>query len=386
MIVVIHGVGTHNKGAELMLYAVLQEIERKDPKAIVYLHTSMIAEGLEGIKTNLQLRELPYSKIIRAASKTRLTGILNRIGIYSRLLNNVLPVRNADYFLDASGLHFSDKTNIDNFLLKYWQQTLKSYYNQGTKIIFLPQQFGPIEKSNTQKAVAALDKYATLLMPRDEQSHKIISNAVTAKEKIIPYKDFTSLVEGIVPPKYNHLKDAVCIIPNSQMYNKGAIGKDKYIEFINGLNKSICQKGYKTFLLDHANDRALLQECIKIMNNKPEIVSGLNALEVKGLISQSYACISSRFHGAASALNEGIPCLVTSWSHKYEELLKEYNMSNSVLDINNLEECKQKIERLLDKENNHKTRQSLLEQKGKNLSQAKQMWSEIWALQQANSK
>ena len=122
------------------------------------------------------------------------------------------------------------------------------------------------------------------------------------------------------------------------------------------------------------------------MDNKPEVVSGLNALEVKGLISQSYACISSRFHGAASALNEGIPCLVTSWSHKYEELLKEYNMSDSVLDINNLEECRQKIERFLDKEVNHKVRQSLLEQKGENLSQTKRMWNEIWALRQTNSR
>ena len=37
MNIFIDGIGTHNKGAELMLYAVLQELERKLPNANVLL-------------------------------------------------------------------------------------------------------------------------------------------------------------------------------------------------------------------------------------------------------------------------------------------------------------------------------------------------------------
>ena len=34
---VLNGVETNNKGAEIMLYAILQEIERRDKDAVVYL-------------------------------------------------------------------------------------------------------------------------------------------------------------------------------------------------------------------------------------------------------------------------------------------------------------------------------------------------------------
>lgn len=42
MRIVLSGVETHNKGAELMLYAILQEIERRFPDAEVFINKSAI--------------------------------------------------------------------------------------------------------------------------------------------------------------------------------------------------------------------------------------------------------------------------------------------------------------------------------------------------------
>ena len=55
MKIVLSGVETNNKGAELMLYAILQEIERKWPDADVYISQKRIKQGLNYVKS-LDLR------------------------------------------------------------------------------------------------------------------------------------------------------------------------------------------------------------------------------------------------------------------------------------------------------------------------------------------
>ena len=45
MRIVLNGVETNNKGAELMLYAILQEIERKFPDAEVFMPYLALRRG-----------------------------------------------------------------------------------------------------------------------------------------------------------------------------------------------------------------------------------------------------------------------------------------------------------------------------------------------------
>ncbi|MDR1582593.1 MAG: polysaccharide pyruvyl transferase family protein [Prevotellaceae bacterium] len=135
------------------------------------------------------------------------------------------------------------------------------------------------------------------------------------------------------------------------------------------------------FLLNHEGEKdAYLCKLVnEHLNNFLTIVDHLMALEVKGIISQSYLLISSRFHGVASALNSGVPCLATSWSHKYEELFKDYEQFDCVLDIKNIKKSLKQIEEYLSEQIHEKISCDLKNNiksfiKDKN----KEMWNIVW--------
>ena len=96
MKIVLSGVETNNKGAELMLYAILQEIERKHPDAIVYIPYSDIRQGLGYVTTSLDFRFTPLSQFIY---KTHLVRVFRQLHLPLKWLYKANIVKHADYLL-----------------------------------------------------------------------------------------------------------------------------------------------------------------------------------------------------------------------------------------------------------------------------------------------
>lgn len=380
MKIVLSGVETINKGAELMLYAILQEIERKHPDAIVYLPCLAAKQGLDYFHTSLKLRAKPYTNIINFFNNYYIMRVIQKLRLPRLFLTDSHVIPNVDYFIDASGFHFSDQFNYDNFQVAYWEKILTGYSKQGTKIIFLPQAFGPIELASTQKIVQLLDRYADVIMPREKVSFDYLMKAKMNKGKVFLFPDFTSLVEGCILEKYRHLSNAVCIIPNLRMIDKGVIDKTQYINYLHTIISTVKSKGHTPYLLNHegSGDENLAYECVKGLPEDVEVISRINALEVKGLISTSYLVISSRFHGVASSLNSGVPCLSTSWSHKYEELYKDYELDNCVLDLKDMNSVIATLNYHLDENNNSQIRKHLCSKTPQIIEKSRMMWNIIW--------
>ena len=386
MNIVVLGTSSLNKGAELMLYAILQEVERRFPDAIVYLQDDRYKEGLSYIYTSLKLR--PIQKNINRirleilANKLRLSSILKRIGIWRQLFVRCVP--NTDYVFDASGLLFTDQ------LKAQWAQNRKeeycylfeSYRKCGAKVVLLPQLFGPFETEASKQQVRKLVSVVDVAMAREGTSFRHLTEATSGAKNIVKFTDFTSLVSGKFPEKYSHLKGAVCVIPNMQMVNKGVLSMDGYVHLLEIITETIINSNRNVYLLNHEGDKD--EECAyKIrerLSKKIEVVTGLNAIEVKGMIASSYMCISSRFHGVASALNSAVPCLATSWSHKYSELFKDYGMEDCVLQIADESAVLQKVSEFLSEDNNLSIRKHLLSQQTMIQSESKCMWEYIWKL------
>ena len=377
MIFVITGVETNNKGAELMLYAILQEIERKYPEATVYLQPKSIPQGLNYVRTLVKLRYWPFSVIIE---KIHINDLLERVHL-PKIQDTC--AKKADFFFDGSGFRFSDQCKLWGTTPKWWRKLLKSQSRNGSKIVFLPQAFGPIEMKITKQAISAVGEYASFIMPRESVSYNYLnSSGLVDMKKVAVFPDFTSLVDGVFPKQYNHLKDGICIIPNMKMIEKGKVSYDNYIRLLSDIIGEGKKCGHPVYLLNHEGkaDENLALKCRDEFDGELEVVTGINALEVKGLIATAYVVITSRFHGLASALNSCVPSLATSWSHKYGELFKDYALDNYVLPLNNNEVAISKVNEILDEKENHRIRCILFGKVPLIKNKTREMWNLIWQL------
>lgn len=375
MKIVLSGVETNNKGAELMLYAILQEIESKFPDAIVYISEMSIRQGISYVKTNLDLRLLAIEKLI---NKIHLNGILYRLGLPKI---NCMSLVKADYYLDASGFLFSDQTNLFGTKPEEWKHLLKKQKRHGAKIVFLPQAFGPFELESTKKTIGIISQYSNIIIAREQVSFEYLKNTgLVDMRKVRKYPDFTSLVPGKFPSYYNHLKNGVCVIPNERMIQKGMISLDGYITLLLKIINKAKNNGRCVYLLNHegVGDEKLALMCKSKLNNMIDVVTGLDAFEVKGIISSAYLVISSRFHGVASALNSCVPCLSTSWSHKYEQLFSDYDQKDCVLPLDNEEYCLNKVEEFLNEDIHEKIKAVLKKKLPYVQEETRKMWNEVW--------
>lgn len=382
MKILLSGVETNNKGAELMLYAILQEIERKYPDAEVFIPAANIRQGVDYVKTSLKLRICQQRFIDRIISKLHINGILRRLHLSQITLKLSLP-DSIDYFIDGSGFAFSDQFNLSDLRVKYWRNLLKKLSKQKCKIAFLPQAFGPAELQNTRNVFSVLNDYASVIMPREKISYEYIEKSgVVDLKKVKMYTDFTSLVEGTFPEGLEALKKGICVIPNLRMIDKGVITKQDYKKMLSSIIELGKQSGHIVYLLNHESkgDEDLAFELKRDLSDEIEVVTGLNALEVKGLISTAYVVITSRFHGVASALNSCVPCLATSWSHKYKELFDDYNMLNCILPLDDLEKAIEMVKDYLSEDYNQKIRVHLGSQVPQIKKQTIEMWKRVWSL------
>lgn len=375
MTIQIDGTNMLNKGAELMLLAVLEQIEKRYPNAVVYYNAQGKLKDYVRAESKFEIRQrsaLKYSKLPIA--------IFKRLNIPYNYFTEKFAIDNLDVVLDASGFQFSDQWNYSEERLDILENYYKELKDKGTKIILLPQAFGPFETKAGKRAVDILDKYVDVIIAREEISKKYVVDAGASSKKVWRCTDFTLLVKGTFPKEYSKIKGKVSIIPNQKMVTHTAADSAKYWTFLENLIIEIEKAGHQIVLLNHEGPKDL-EMCNEINNrfeNRFDVISDLNAKEIKGIIGASFITISSRFHGVASSLNQAVPCLATSWNHKYEMLFKDFELENNVLYLDSEKGVnEQRVSNVLSHRSEiHKRlndRKSVLE------NEVEKMWKEIWA-------
>ena len=374
----IDGTNTANKGAELMLYAILQEIEKRFSHSEIFYNPNSVDNPIP-IQTDLDLKiRFPMNSKLRRYP----LGVLRRLGLPHSYFTPKYANRNIDIVLDGGGFQFSDQWNYSTKALDILEKYYSRLKENNTKLIFLSQAFGPFKTENGKRSVGIISKYADLIIARESVSFDYLTSAGADLSKLVCFPDFTIAVNGSNVDRYSHLKGKVCIIPNKKMLTHATSSSVDYLLFVKSLIQVIESKGLEVFLLNHESkgDFKLCTEINRHFDNRLEILTDLNALEVKGIIGISYAVISSRFHGVASALSQGIPCMATSWNHKYEMLFKDYKQSDMILKLDEIGDLSDVLFKILDYDSNSKIKSQLLMEKPRIAKLVSVMWDKIWEI------
>ncbi|MBE9052589.1 polysaccharide pyruvyl transferase family protein [Nostocales cyanobacterium LEGE 11386] len=322
MIVEIRGVNFKNKGAELMLHAVIQKLSDWDEENIVAIRPK--------IGTYRQRSQLGLYQLLTSDKKIPfLNSAINAINyVIPRKLRHSLGLLiypEIDAILDASGFAYSDQWNLQQTVVM--ASLAKKCKKEGKKVVLLPQAFGPFENPQLKKAFVELLDNADLVFPRDEISYKYLMGLGTNSSRIKMAPDFTNLVQGRVPEYFDSTIKRACVIPNTRMLDKTSDDvQSKYLYYLETCINFFTEMGPKPFILVHdTTDNSLVSDLKSKFGESLEVILESNPLYIKGILGKCHVVVSSRFHGLISALSQGIPCLATGWSHKYRMLLEDYN-------------------------------------------------------------
>lgn len=330
MLIEIKGVQFENKGAELMLYSIVKEVKQLWPEAEICLRPRLKSpyvkraslgayQKLQLSKGNLDLNALSY-------------WLPKKIKNYLKRAWGIVTESDVSIVLDASGFSYGEQWGescLDSTVKEV--QRLKKH-NKG--YIFLPQALGPFKNSSLHEKAKLAFGDASLVFARESCSFEHVKDF--AQNNVLIAPDFTNLYSPQANEQYHHLSGGVAIIVNCKMIsekNKDSYWRENYITNIVQLVSEIQHLGKNVFLLNHegAEDRVICEQ-LSAQIGEIEIVEPDHADDVKGIIKQCEFVVSSRFHGCVSALSSNIPCLATSWSHKYEQLYKEYGVSECLID------------------------------------------------------
>jgi colanic acid/amylovoran biosynthesis protein len=310
MIVEIKGVQFVNKGAELMLCAILQQLKARNDTIKIALAPHVNSPYLSRVSVGA------YQKL----------SFKNNWGIVTEA--------DIDVVLDASGFAYGDQWKNMNVDHLYGELIRAKRYN--SKYIFMPQAMGPFTVESDRKKLKASLPFASLVFAREKTTHDYISSLAYGNENLFIAPDFTNLVIGEVPSYFTGGSDKVVIIPNSNMIgdnNPNKMWKDTYLTVLCDAVRVIKSMQLKPVLLNHEGkgDGRLCAQINEQFNNQLEYIEESDPLKVKGIIGNSKAVVCSRFHGCVSALSQSVPCVGTSWSHKYEQLFSEYTADKQLL-------------------------------------------------------
>ena len=344
---VITGAGFMNKGAESMLYTLIEEIRKREPNSDI---TVLCAHGFDKVNVqdfnNIDIFQEngKCRKILVNPLKYFLYKVKNILYLFVKYKKNKYPLlrkyRNCDVILDISGYTLSSQlgTEPDKRILETIEIASKCH----KKIYLLPQSWGPFDfRSGIDKLISALSKVDKIFC-REKDGYDLLlsyklNNVVLANDIVLEssqsyngiYKNFKG--KNI---ELDHSNKKILIVPNARVFERADV--DNLYDNYNQAIMLLLQKGYKVYISYY--DLGDVEICRKIKSFYPDnddvvfIDEYLNCIDFANLLDNFDLLISSRFHSIVHAYKKYIPCMVIGWAVKYAELTSKLKQENYMFD------------------------------------------------------
>lgn len=378
MIIEIRKAGFVNKGAELMLRAILERLRAAYPDATF----TMAPSGRDASR--------PFRKLVDAGMYPKAS--LDFKGVQLGQLANLAPRtlrerygvildRDVDVVIDTAGFSYSDQWGERSSL--ELAKSAKRWRKQKTKVILMPQAFGPYTSRRIRGAIRRAVDNIDLVMPRETTSYRLLTEVTGERPNIRQYPDFTNLLKGGVPDYFDRNLHGVCLVPNYRMIDKTDSARSAaYLPFMVRCAQRLAERGAQPFVLVHEGmDDMRLAKQISAASGGIPILKEDDPLRIKGILGASHATIGSRFHGLVSALSQGVPSLATGWSHKYVELFQDYGFPEGIVSVEDREdEVEEKIDRVVEERSRREISIRLLENSERLMAASESMWGEVFGI------
>lgn len=376
MLIEIRKAGFVNKGAELMLHAIIEKVRARYPYAKFVMAPTPIC-GTQPFHKLASLGFYPKAWLWRYGIQWG--GLAHLLPSKIREMYGLILDSQIDVVLDAAGFAYSDQWSIN--LSRELASSSRKWKKQNTKLIMLPQAFGPFTSKKMKSYVKCFTENADYVFPRERISYQNINDITGHKNNLKIYPDFTNLLKGKLPKEFDKEANRFALVPNYRMIDK-THNNHLYMPFMIECAKYLKSISAKPFVLIHEgeNDAILAKKISDAVGGMP-IIRETDPLCIKGIIGACDGIISSRYHGLVSALSQGVPALATGWSHKYVELFYDYKFPEGVLSV---DDDKSKIIKMIDYITQGDTVISLKEklkresERQKDLS--KKMWEEVFSI------
>jgi colanic acid/amylovoran biosynthesis protein len=338
----IDGVGTHNKGAELMLRAILQHFSPRNATISVN-------------KSNVKQHEYQALNLTKRSRPSMTDQLLYLTLGYSRPAVHKAKV---DLLLDSSGFKYGDFWDKNRSWAANVKESiyLRFYKKLGAKIIFLPQAFGPFTTPKSKFRIRNIVKNADLVFYRDLTSKEYLEAAIdqgSLRTKLQYAPDFTasfSFGKEKKQPQNGQIKK-VGFIPNSKMLESECFkSMEEYVDFLAQLVTHYQAKGLQISIINHTggDDKEVIDQLYDRLTNKTNVtlISNDNALSLKDDVGECDFVVASRFHGVINALSQGIPTICLGWSHKYQRIMEDYDCFDYYVKMESLPQMLENIKQL----------------------------------------
>lgn len=326
----LRGAHFRNKGAQLMLIAMVEGLARIEPDARLVIAPSNRTPYLDRARLGL------YQKVW-----------YQKAGIqWGPLITMCLPSLFKDAYgliddqqlsavLDASGFAYSDEWGGSHTI--ELAHASRRWARRRTQLIFMPQAFGPFEDRRNRRAMRSAAAMATAIFARDSTSVAHLQSILPPSDmgKIHLAPDFTTIVDSRISPEWPVAPGRACLVPNTRLIDRHGIPAAEYIELFRSAAELLDKAGLDPFFVVHegADDADLVRRIVHKLESRVEVMAPSDSRVLKGILGQSELVFGSRFHALVGALSQGIPAVGVGWSHKYRELFADYDMPGFAFDM-----------------------------------------------------
>jgi polysaccharide pyruvyl transferase WcaK-like protein len=378
LFVEIKGVQFRNKGAYLMLLACLEGL-KKLPRPV-----ELVLSPGPNLPYPERARLGAWQKLSFRRGGQDLTPLISKLPAGIQQLFNrygMVSEKQVDMVLEASGFAYGDQ-----WPLRFLQNTAKEvvrFDKAGKPFIFMPQAFGPFTSDASKAAMRDIINHATLVFVRDPVSLEHLKSCVdTLPDSVVLTPDFTVSLPSRGSDDMPAMNGPyAALIPNNKVVSKFNHAKAEqlrtdYINAFSAAAQKLAALGMQCVLVNHEGKEDA-ELCAEIAAKAPcQIVQIDDPLVVKAFIGKAELAISSRFHGAVNALSQGVPCIATSWSHKYHAMMSDFGMGNYCVADLTADSLLEALQQLIDDKT---TLASTIKQQAARLKlQNQQMWQRLY--------